>query len=237
MCEILAAAFDTPHPFADLVESTAALETYGLGSFGWGVAWLGDNGEIELRRDTGRFVDQGAADGELTRQVSRRFLVHLRRPSRLSTIQLADTQPFVDDNRRFAFCHNGFLEGAESQRGRFAGRLAGNADSEIGWVWFQDRLAAGEAPKAALTQVDTVFGGSVNLGYLDAGGELAVYTRSPTNAMWRFRVADGDFASTALHSDDESVFDLAFPSATDRERIEPGTTRILAEAVPSAARG
>ena len=36
-------------------------------------------------------------------------LVHLRRPSRLSTLTLADTQPFDDPAGRFAFSHNGDL--------------------------------------------------------------------------------------------------------------------------------
>ena len=36
-------------------------------------------------------------------------LVHLRRPSRLSTLTLPDTQPFDDPAGRFAFSHNGDL--------------------------------------------------------------------------------------------------------------------------------
>jgi hypothetical protein len=46
--------------------------------------------------------------------------------------------------------------------------------------------------------------------------------------MWHFRLGDAELASTDLHSADNSVFDLVFPAATDRELIEPGTALRLA---------
>ncbi len=200
----------------------AKLEIYGLGSFGWGMAWLDAAGRVQVRRDIGRFVDQGANDEALGRQTSERFLVHLRRPSRLSTVALADTQPFVRDDR-VAFCHNGFLDQAEVLRVRYRGRLSGHADSEVGWMFFLDLLAAGASPEVALLEVDQAFGGKVNLGYLGADGKLAIYSNNDTNAMWRFRLDDAELATTALHSDDTSVFDLVFPTATDRHLVGTAT--------------
>ena len=63
-------------------------------------------------------------------------LVHLRRPSRLSTLTIADTQPFDDPAGRFAFSHNGDLRdykrlratyraaGPDPRPGRHRGRRA-----------------------------------------------------------------------------------------------------------------
>ena len=226
MCELLAASFPEPQPFAFLADAVAGLEEYGLGSFGWGVAWLGD-GAVYETRGLGRFRDEGLGDVELLEQSSRRFLVHLRRPSKLSTVQMADTQPFLNDGCS-AWCHNGFLERADALRDNFKGRLKGEADSEVGWIYFLDRMEAGADCCTAFADVDGTFGGHVNLGYLGSDGELAVYSRNSSNRMWHFRLGDVELASTDLHSADDSVFDLVFPAATDRELIEPGTALRLA---------
>ena len=50
-------------------------------------------------------------------------LVHLRRPSRLSTLTLPDTQPFDDPAGRFAFSHNGDLRDYKALRATY--RAAG----------------------------------------------------------------------------------------------------------------
>ncbi|HET9091586.1 MAG TPA: hypothetical protein VFN50_04200, partial [Acidimicrobiales bacterium] len=64
MCEMLAASFPEARPFSDLAEAAAGLEAYGLGSFGWGVAWLGD-GVVRGTRGLGRFRDEGMTDERL----------------------------------------------------------------------------------------------------------------------------------------------------------------------------
>jgi len=228
VCEILAAAFDKPQPFQPLARPLAVLEEYGLGGFGWGVAWLDDDLAVTGVKGLGRFRDEAVGDARLMGQRSRRFLVHLRRPSRLSTVQLADTQPFFAPGGG-AWCHNGFLDRAEEMRSRYAGRLRGRADSEVGWQYFCDRQAQGDDTASALVAVDRTFGGKVNLGYLAPGGELTVYSRNSENHMWTFRLAGGRMATSALHSDDTSVFDLVYPDATDRERMEPGSARVIGE--------
>lgn len=225
MCEILVAAWPEPHPFAELAEATAELERLGLGGFGWGVAWLAD-GDVQLVRGLGRFAADGRDDPELATARSARFLIHLRRPSRLSTVALPDTQPFLLPGRH-AWCHNGYLNRADELRDRWAGRLEGQADSEVGWLYFRDRLEAGDSEPDALRSVDDTFGGHVNLGYLGVDGTLAVYSHNTSNHMWRFRLGDGELASTALHSDDESLFTWVFPAALDRERIPAGSAVVL----------
>ena len=87
----------------------------------------------DRRLRLGRGVDRGAGPPRdvprrpcLPRRPERRtaigriettsLLIHLRRPSRLSTLTLADTQPFADPAGRFAFSHNGDLRNYHAQR-------------------------------------------------------------------------------------------------------------------------
>jgi hypothetical protein len=46
-----------------------------------------------------------------------------------------------------------------------------------------------------------------------------VYAAHAHNALRRFRPGDLWVASTSPHSDDDSVFDLVFPQATERELV------------------
>lgn len=231
MCEMLVAAFEEPRPFSDVAPLASGLEQLGVAGFGWGVAWLDEDAgsarAVRVQRGLGTYRDEGHRSHALMGQTSRRFMVHLRRPSQLSTVQMPDTQPFLDGDRS-AWCHNGYLDRAEELRGRFAGRLAGRADSEVGWQFFLERLRGGERALDALRAVDEAFGGKVNLAYLSAEGELSVYSRNETNRMWTFRLDDGVMAATDLHSADSSLFDLVVPRATERRLVEPGTACLLA---------
>lgn len=237
MCELLVASFDEPHPFADVALVVAGLERYGVAGFGWGVAWLeesaGDDHVVHEVRGLHRYRDEGHRDALLAKE-SRRFLVHLRRPSQLSTVQMADTQPFVDSGRS-AWGHNGYLEQAERFRETFAGRLHGRADSEVGWQFFLDRMVDGLDALDALRAVNDTFGGKVNLAYLAATGELCIYSRNETNRMWTFDVDGGRIAATDLHSADSSLFDLVVPRASARQLVEPGTALRLAGPVEHGA--
>ena len=109
MCEILAVRWATPTRFQELVPWAEKVEYYGIASFGWGVAWL-DHGQVKRHRYEGRLSEDPSGVKQLANVVSTHFLVHFRRPNRLSTIQMADTQPFLAEKGRFAFCHNGYLE-------------------------------------------------------------------------------------------------------------------------------
>jgi predicted glutamine amidotransferase len=225
---MLAAAWAEPTPFATLHDLVCTLEIYGLGGFGWGVTWLTEDGKVQVERGLGRYIDEAQSRDEMQDARSRRFLVHLRRPNKLSTVQYADTQPFVRD-AEFAFCHNGFLDRAEALRPPYAGRLAGGADSEVGWCFFQDRVDEGVPAVDALREVDETFQGKVNLGYLDRSGTLAVYSHNPANAMWRFSLDGADMISTAVHSDDDSVFRLIYPQSTDRRLVPMGSAVTVGE--------
>jgi predicted glutamine amidotransferase len=238
MCELLAAAFPEPEPFGSLVPVAEELERLGIAGFGWGVAWLEESGStdapaVRVVKGLGRFQDQ--AGGAMPEACSsRRFLVHLRRPSRLSTIQWADTQPFSAGTEH-AWCHNGLLQRAEELRPRWENQLAGRADSEVGWAFFKEQLEAGVPAAEALRQVDQTFGGNVNLGYLDAGGTLLVFAHSATNPMWRFAWRGGSLAATSLHSDDRSLFDLIFRDASEVQRLAAGCGAEVGKRLPRGA--
>ena len=98
-----------------------------------------DDGRLGSYRDTRAFRDDpGRETVGATETTS--ALVHLRRPSRLSTWTLSDTQPFDDPAGRFAFSHNGDLRDYKDLRAtyRAAGRIHGRADTEVGERWLED---------------------------------------------------------------------------------------------------
>ena len=218
MCEILAVCSRVPRSFALILPWARTMEYFGLANFGWGVVWL-DGGRVRRYRFEGRLSEDEQAEPALAGVSSTHFLVHFRRPNRLSTVQLADTQPFLSGDERFAFCHNGsFIREAEF-RGRFEGRLEGRADSEVGFRMFEDYLGHGLSAAEALVKTHDQLNGNANLGYLGADGELVLFNSYPTNRFHRFRVDGAEVAATELHSPDDSLFRLVFPEATDRRLI------------------
>lgn len=221
MCEVLAVKWPEPRPFSALAGWARAMEYYGSGRFGWGVAWVAD-GRVQAHLDTGQMADDAAVAGDLGAVESDRFLVHFRRPTLLSTIQLADTQPFVTPEKNLAFVHNGLFKERDTYRPEYAGRLRGGADSEIGFCMLQDFVASGVAACDALAMVAAKLGGNANLATLDGAGEITLYSRHETNRFFTFTFTDGDaqIAATELHSPDDSLFRLIFPAATGRSVVD-----------------
>ncbi|HVC39881.1 MAG TPA: class II glutamine amidotransferase [Candidatus Dormibacteraeota bacterium] len=231
MCEILAVIWPEPQPFERMLPWGLELERVGVAGFGWGLAWR-EGGRVRRYRDPGRLEADRAGQEALLRTSSTHFLLHLRRPSQLSTVALADTQPFVAEDGSFAFAHNGRLAGANEVRHHFPGQLEGRADSEVGFRLFESLLAAGEAPTSALISVHRQLGGTANLGYLPASGPFLVYGGNPDNRLWRFDLAGAVVASTSLHSGDEAIFSLCFPAAANRVRLAQGEVEALGEPHP-----
>jgi hypothetical protein len=224
MCELLVVRSPHAVDFGVVRPWAVALEHWGIAGFGWGVAWLAGSGggpdRVRIVRGLGRFGDESPSQAELAAATSTQFLVHLRRPSRLSTIDPADTQPFGD--RDHAWCHNGYLERAEEVRPSLIGRLRGRADSEVGWQWWLDRRHEGTPLDESLAAVGERFGGHVNLAFLGSDGALAIYGDNAANPFWTFRLGSAQLASTGLHSADESLFERIFPEATQRRQLRPG---------------
>lgn len=225
MCELVAAVWPQPVSFERVLPWACGVERFGIAGFGWGVAWV-EGDRVHGYRDPGRLSDDGDAVHRLRHVRSRAFLVHLRRPSRLSTIELEDTQPFVTESGDFAFCHNGLFIRDGDFRARFAGRLHGRADSEVGFRLCEDLLAQGLQPEEALAAVHVELGGTANLGYLDREGNVVVRSGYSRNAVWCFRQDGAEIITTRLHSLDESVFDLVFRDARDPRLVDGATIRI-----------
>lgn len=236
MCELLLAVWPEPRPSSEVLSWATGLERFGVGGFGWGVAWR-DGDLVRHYRNPGRLADDAAGRAELAQVRSTHFMVHLRRPSQLTTIALADTQPFLADDGSFAFEHNGRLDGTDPLRAQFVGRLAGRADTEVGFRLFEQMVQEGSEPAAALRDVHQQLGGTANFGYLAAAGPALVYAGVPANDVWRFRLAGAEVASTALHSADQAVFDFCFPESTERSQVAPGSVEALGQSEMSAAPG
>jgi hypothetical protein len=69
--------------------------------------------------------------------------------------------------------------------------------------------------------------GQANFVYLPGEGPAIVYGSHRENPFWSFRHHGGRFAVTALHSTDQSLFDLVFPDATSREVIGPSQVELV----------
>ena len=223
MCEHIAARATEPFTLADLWPLAEGLERFGLGGWGWGVAWTTAAGRLSAHRDARAFRDDPAT-AELAHVETTSALVHLRRPSRLGTVGLADTQPFLDPAGRFAFSHNGDLREYHALRRHYiaAGRIEGRADSEVGQRWLEDHWADHEDATLALATMHDRFEGQANLMALGADGAAHVYAGNTENPVFTFRLGAIGLASTGLYSLDRSFFRLVAPTARQRRVVHPG---------------
>jgi glutamine phosphoribosylpyrophosphate amidotransferase len=223
MCEHYVARSAEPFRLDALWDFTRSLERFGMAGFGWGAAWLEPAGSLATHRDVRAFRDDPEVD-RLGATETTSVLVHLRRPSKLSTLQLADTQPFDDPAGRFAFSHNGDLRDTRALRRRFQdeGRIARRAHTEVGARRHEDEWAACPDPATVLPALHARFGGQANLALLDRAGGVAHYAGNSENPVFAFRLGRIGVASTALYSIDRSLFQLAAPGATHRRLVRPG---------------
>jgi len=219
-----------PFRIDELWPFTERLERFGMAGFGWGAAWLTPDGAIDTHRDVRAFRDAPAGAAVVGAHETTSVLVHVRRPSKLSTLQLADTQPFADPAGRFAFSHNGDLHdvGPARRRYRAQGRIHGRADTEVGARWLEDAWDHCPTPAAALRTLHRTFGGEANLATIGRDGEVVHYAGNTENPVFTFRLGRIGLASTALYSIDRSLFQLAAPGATDRRVARPGIAVSLA---------
>ena len=84
MCEHFVARSERCFRIDELFPFMEKLERYGIAGFGWGAAWLTDTGRLASYRDLRAFRDDPGRDA-VGRNETTSLLVHLRRPSRLST--------------------------------------------------------------------------------------------------------------------------------------------------------
>jgi glutamine phosphoribosylpyrophosphate amidotransferase len=223
MCEHFVARADEPFRLDELWPFAERLERYGIAGFGWGSAWMSADGRINSHRATCAFRDDPGQEA-LGAVETTAALVHLRRPSKLSTLGLADTQPFDDPAGRFSFSHNGDLRDVRLWRARFraAGRIHGRADTEVGARWLEDAWDGQTAPPELLATLHETFGGQANLSLLTADGAVSAYAGNTENPVFTFRLGRIGLASTGIYSLDRSIFRYVAPGATDRKLVRIG---------------
>jgi hypothetical protein len=228
MCEHYVARADEPFRLDELWPFTERLERFGIAGFGWGAAWIAADGRIDSHRDTQAFHDDPAR-AEIGAVETTAALVHLRRPSKLSTLGLADTQPFDDPAGRFSFSHNGDFRKVGMWRARYraAGRIHGRADTEVGARWLEDAWDDAAGPVPALSTLHETFGGQANLSLLTADGGVSAYAGNTENPLFTFRLGRIGLASTGIYSLDRSVFRFAAPAATERKFVRVGAAVTL----------
>jgi glutamine phosphoribosylpyrophosphate amidotransferase len=228
MCEHYVARADEPFRLDELWPFTERLERYGIAGFGWGAAWISADGGIDSHRDTCAFRDDAGREAVGAVETTA-ALVHLRRPSKLSTLGLADTQPFDDPAGRFSFSHNGDFREVRSWRTRFraAGRIHGRADTEVGARWLEDSWDGRTAPVDLLATLHETFGGQANLSLLSADGAVSAYAGNTENPVFTFRLGRIGLAATGIYSLDRSIFRFVAPGATERKLVRIGGTITL----------
>jgi hypothetical protein len=228
MCEHYIARAAKPFALNELWPFTEKLERFGIAGFGWGASWIDGGRTIQAYRDLRAFRDDPGLE-RIGNVRTTAALVHLRRPSKLSTLTLADTQPFLDPAGRFAFSHNGDLRDYKRWRPgyRDAGRIHGRADTEVGQRWLEDEWDDGRNPADLLCRLHETFGGQGNLAVLAADGTPHAYAGNTENPMFTFRLGSIGIASTGIYSLDRSIFRYVAPSATDRHLVPPKGTVAL----------
>jgi len=223
MCEQFVARAAEPFRLDALWPFTERLERYGLAGFGWGATWLLPSGGLESYRHTDAFRDDAARE-RLGAVETTSLLVHLRRPSRLSTLTLPDTQPFDDPAGRFAFSHNGDLRDFKPARARYRGqgRIHGRADSEVGMRWMEDAWALERPAGVLLAALHEAMGGVANLAVLEPGGRATLHAGNAENPVFGFRLGRLQLLSTGVYSLDRSFFRLVAPGARERRLVARG---------------
>jgi glutamine phosphoribosylpyrophosphate amidotransferase len=227
MCEMLVAVAPAPFRLVQLWPLAKRLERHGIAGYGWGVAWVQPFGGLGRHLDVRAFCDDPAA-ASIGGVETRAALVHLRRPSRLTTLGLADTQPFLDGAGRFAFGHNGDFTAYRERRRQYRseGRIAGRADSEVGLRWLEDAWTGADRG-LVLGRLHAELGGNANLMVLGADGAALAYSGNRENPVFRYQLGTIAVASTGIHSLDRSLFRYVARDAATRRLVRYRTTETL----------
>lgn len=240
MCEMIAIQETLPgatFALSEVLPLAVQVERLGIAGFGWGIAWHDPTTkQVQCYRSPGALRDDPEASAStLNNTRTNSVIIHLRRPNQLSTVGLADTQPFYSQRHGCAFAHNGDFVHHERLRPLYVeqGLLQGKADSEVGFRLFEDALdrAAGERrAEQALRQVYAKLEGRANLLALMPDGSLTAYAQCEDNWMFTCQTGSLNIIVTALYSWDQSVFDLILRDAQQIRRMESGEAITLTPA-------
>ena len=117
-------------------------------------------------------------------------LVHLRRPSQLSTLTCptrsrSTTRPAATPSATTATCAT---TGRCARRIATQGRIHGRADTEVGARWLEDAWRPEEPVGHLLGALHDRFGGQANLAVLTADGTPHHYAGNGENPVFTFRL-------------------------------------------------
>ena len=249
MCEHFVARAAEPFRLDELWPFTERLERYGIAGFGWGAAWIDDDGGAAQpsrrarlpRRPRGRRWRSGhGAHDRGPRPPAPAVEAVDARPARHPAVR----RP----GRALRFSHNGDLRDYRSLRRDVPGRrVASTAGPTPRSGRAGSRTPGGRTRPVAdlLGALHDRFGGQANLAVLTADGDPAPLRRQQrepgVQPSGSGRIG---IVSTGIYSLDRSLFRFVAPEATDAAPRPPGTTVSLdrngnadADVVDSPRRG
>jgi predicted glutamine amidotransferase len=227
VCEMMAITSEQSISVEEVLRYATLLDEYGVAGFSWGITWRSESGSIKRYRAVEGIRRDSLVHRALTGVSSRQFLVHLRRPSLMSTISFVNAQPYLSQDGQLAFAHNGFFARHREFRSTFQPEIIGTSDSEVGFQYYARQLANGMDASEALTVTHSELGGDANIGVMRADGSLFFYAGHHDNAVYTFTIDGARFVTTALHSGDDYVFQSVFPRAEAIERVPSRTVYVL----------
>lgn len=240
MCELFAVASAHPFQMREYLRVARDLERWGIAGMGWGVAWIdAESGRLCCYASAHALRDDEQHAQAMSTAWTTRLVVHLRRPSLLSTCGQEDAQPFVASSPCFAFAHNGEFARHAEFRPRYAsaGVLHGKADTEVAFAHLVAVRQQADPP-TSLTRLQADMGGRNNMLYLGEDGLLLAYAGNRENPIYRVQHGERQGITTSLYSRDRAVFDLVIPDAVDLGDLPPGQPILLAPAAaPSSFPG
>lgn len=218
MCEILLIRSSSGSPFklSWALSLARSVEYWGIAGFGWGVAWW-DAGQERVsvyKREIALSQDD-QAELILSDTSTPCALIHLRRPTLLSTVSNSDTQPFLNEQHGFAFAHNGVFSNKYKQYQSILPQFrkqSGRADSIIGALLIADYLPNLSLPQALL-KTHAALRGPSNIALIGPDCTAIIYAANRGNRLYRFSFQGCDIISTELHSPDDTLFRMVFPEA------------------------
>lgn len=223
MCEMLALHSGQPMPIETVLKYATLLDEYGLAGFSWGIVWKTDAGTLKRYRAVEGIRRDSLALRTLEGVASREYLVHLRRPSAMTTIAHRNAQPYLSENGAVGFAHNGYFARHSELRPKYLNCLEGTSDSEVGFFYYQELVSSGVDASKALIQTHQDLEGGANIGVIRNSAPTLFYSGSHDNAVYTFQLDGATVVSTSLHSSDDYLFQSVFPLAERCERIPNGT--------------
>lgn len=224
---MLAIRAERPYPIERVLEYSTLLDEYGVAGFSWGIVWKTPSGDLQRYRAVEGIRRDPLATRALTGVQSTEYLVHLRRPSLMTTISHRNAQPYLATDGSFAFAHNGFFARHRDWRPNYRDQLEGTSDSEVGHLFYHSQLAAGTDAAQALVQTHHDLEGGANIGVIRRGSPSLFYAGNHENHVYSFEMDSAKMIATALHSADDYLFQSVFPQAGNIERVPIGTVCTL----------